>query len=72
MITHRSTRHLGVGALLVGIVLIAIGSYYVLRNTFGFDLAELDGEAIWPILVVALGLGILERTWSGRNEGPRT
>lgn len=68
MINPDLTRRRGVGGFLIALLLIAVGVYYVLRNTLGFDLAELDGEAIWPILVVILGLAILERSWTERRE----
>ena len=55
-------RHLGrrdIGGILFGGILLFIGVYYLLRNTLGFDLGELDGEAIWPLFVLALGVVIL-------------
>jgi uncharacterized integral membrane protein len=71
MVNPDLTRRRGLGGILIALLLITVGVYYVLRNTLGFDLAELDGEAIWPILVVILGLGIMERAWSERRESPR-
>ena len=47
-----------------------MGSWYLLRNTFGLDLPELDGEAVWPILVVLLGGVILARSMGRRSETP--
>jgi hypothetical protein len=46
------------GAILFGVLLLFVGGYYVLRNTLGFDLGELDGERIWPIAVVIIGVMI--------------
>ena len=50
-----------IGALTFGAILLFVGGYYVLRNTLGFDLGELDGERIWPIVVVVIGVGIVLR-----------
>lgn len=59
----RRHRISGMGALLLGVVLLAVGCWYLLRNTFGMNLPELNGEAIWPILVIILGIGLLTRVW---------
>lgn len=59
----RRHRISGMGALLFGVVLLALGGWYLLRNTFGMNLPELNGEAIWPILVIILGIGLLTRVW---------
>jgi hypothetical protein len=41
-----------------------VGIYYVLANTFGLQMAELDWDKIWPLAVVALGIGIIWGAWS--------
>ena len=57
----RRHRASGAGGVVVGLVLIAIGTYYVLTNTLGIDLPELDGDMIWPIIVMAIGVLIVFR-----------
>ena len=59
----RRHRISGMGALLLGVLLLAVGGWYLLRNTFGMNLPELNSEAIWPILVIILGIGLLTRVW---------
>ena len=54
-------RSRDIGAVLFGAILLFVGAYYLLRNTLGFDLGELDGERIWPVAVVAIGAMILIR-----------
>ena len=58
-------------ALLFALVLIFAGGYYFLRNTLGFDLGELNGEAVWPVIVIAIGAAILYRNLggAGTDEG---
>jgi hypothetical protein len=56
-----SDSRLDVGAVLFGGIILFVGGYYFLRNTLGFDLGELDGNAIWPIIVIAIGLAIVLR-----------
>ncbi|HLO35587.1 MAG TPA: hypothetical protein VK194_05875 [Candidatus Deferrimicrobium sp.] len=52
-------RRIDVGALVLGAIILFVGGYYVLRNTLGLDLGELDWEPIWPVLLVILGGSIL-------------
>lgn len=61
------------GRMLFGLVLLVIGGYYFLRNTLGFDLGELDEEAIWPVIVVLFGAWIFFRgvTESAEEPTPR-
>jgi len=66
-------RRLDVGAILIGLIILGVGTYYLLVNTFGFELAELDWDKIWPLAVIALGIGILWGAWSrmgSHGQGP--
>ena len=67
MITHRATRTGGVGAVLVAIGLIALGTYYLLKNTFGVDLPDLEAETVLPIIAIGLGIVILVNAWERRK-----
>lgn len=67
---NRPSRSPGWGGIIFALLLIGVGSWYLLRNTFGLDLPELDGEAVWPILVVLLGGVILARSMGRRSETP--
>lgn len=62
----RRHRVSGMGALLLAVLLLAVGGYYLFRNTFGVNLPELNGDAIWPILIIILGIGLLTRVWEAR------
>jgi tetrahydromethanopterin S-methyltransferase subunit C len=70
MTTRRVTRHEGLGAILFGLGLIALGGYYLLKNAFGFDLPELDGEIIVPIIAIAIGAVVVLRAWDDRQTPP--
>lgn len=66
----RRPRELNLGALIFGAVLVFVGIYYVLRNTLGLDMADLDQDKIWPIIVVALGIAVLTRVYTrSRSRG---
>jgi hypothetical protein len=66
---ERRRRFADFGGLILALVLITVGGWYLLRNTFGLDMPEIDGDAIWPIIVLALGIGILSNAVRGRQEG---
>jgi hypothetical protein len=59
-----------IGRLIFGLVVLFVGVWFLFRNTLGFDLPELDGDMVWPILVVGLGLAILFNT-GRRGSQPR-
>jgi uncharacterized integral membrane protein len=66
-------RSIDVGAILIGLIILAVGIYYTLVNVFGLELAELDWDKIWPLAVIALGIGILWGAWSRmgtHGQGP--
>jgi hypothetical protein len=66
-------RRIDIGAILLGVLILGVGIYYVLTNIFGLELAELDWDKIWPLAVVALGIGIIWGAWSRmtpRGHGP--
>lgn len=66
-------RSTDVGAILIGLIILAVGIYYTLVNVFGLELAELDWDKIWPLAVIALGIGILWGAWSRlgtHGQGP--
>ena len=57
-------RRIDLGAILIGLVILGVGIYYTLVNVFDLALAELDWDMIWPLCVVALGIGILWNAWN--------
>jgi len=56
------------GGLIFAVVLILVGGYFLLRNTIGLTLPEIDWEKLWPILVIVLGVGALLRGWTGHSH----
>ena len=59
-------RRLDVGGLLFGLILLVVGGYFILRNTLGWDIPDLDWNMIWPLFILALGAGIL---WTAYTRG---
>jgi hypothetical protein len=62
-------RGLDIGAVIIGLLILGVGVYYLLVNMFGFALPELDWDKIWPIAVIALGLGIVWGAWNRMSRG---
>jgi hypothetical protein len=56
-------RRLDLFGVALGVVLLFVGVWYFLDNTLGLNLGEIDGDKIWPILIIGLGGGILLRAW---------
>jgi hypothetical protein len=62
-------RRLDLGGVIFGLIILGVGAYYLLRNTFGIQIPEIDWDMLWPLLVVALGVGIVWRAWDrGRAQ----
>jgi hypothetical protein len=62
-------RHrLDAGALIFGALLVFVGGYYLLRNTLGVGLPELDGEKVWPVVVLALGIVVVVNGMTRRRD----
>lgn len=65
---RNEPQRFDIGWLVIGVVLLGVGVWYFLSNTLGFDLGELNGDAIWPILVIGLGLSVLVRVWRNASN----
>jgi uncharacterized integral membrane protein len=64
---HVAGHKVDVGALIFGAILLLVGGYYLLVNTFGINLPDLDWDMIWPIAVIALGLAVVARAIASRS-----
>ena len=65
---HR-LRGLDLGAVIIGVLVLGVGAYYVLVNTFGVNLPDLDWDKIWPLAVMAVGVAIIAGAWSRMGRG---
>lgn len=62
-------RNLDLGAVIFGLILLGVGVYYLLENTFGVGLPPLDWDKVWPLAIIALGVGIVWGAWSRMGRG---
>ncbi len=65
-VIRNGRRVLNLGGLLFGLILLGVGAYFIMKNTLGWNIPELDWDVIWPLFVVALGAGIL---WRAMTSG---
>ena len=56
-------RRPDLGAVIIGLIILGVGGYFLLVNTFGFELPELNWDMIWPLVIIAIGVGIVWRAW---------
>ena len=71
MSVRQSSRRTGVGTIVIGLILVVLGGYYVLRNTLGIELPQLDSNQVLPVIAVVVGFALLYRAWSDRSaSGP--
>jgi len=50
-------------ALVVGLILIAIGVYYFLDRTLGLAMPRIQWSSVWPIILIIVGGLILLRSF---------
>ncbi len=67
---NERRRRLDLGALFFGAILLFVGGYYLLTNTFGIDLPELDWDRFWPVVVIGLGVVVLVKALQERRAAP--
>lgn len=53
----RGRRGPDTGAVIFGLLLVALGAYFLLTETLGYDLPDIG--QFWPVFVVLLGVWIL-------------
>jgi hypothetical protein len=53
------------GGLIFGGLLLLVGGYFLLRESFGIELPEIDWDLIWPIGIILLGVAVI---WGARNR----
>jgi len=66
---HLADRRVDVGALLFGAILLFVGGYYLLENTFGVNLPDINWDQVWPLVIIVLGASVVLRAIASRS-GP--
>ena len=56
-------RRSGTFAIVVGLVMIAVGAYYFLDRTLGIAMPRIQWGSLWPIVLIVVGGLILVRSF---------
>jgi len=52
----RHARRDPVAGIVIGGILVFVGGFYLLTNTFGFNL---NWDAVWPVAVIVAGAAVI-------------
>ncbi len=63
---QQSTGRRDTGAIVFGLILLVIGVYYLLDQTFGLALPALDWDKLWPLILVVIGAAVVYNAWRKR------
>jgi uncharacterized integral membrane protein len=64
-------RRLDIGGVLFGLILLIVGGYFILKNTLGLAVPDLNWDMIWPLFIVALGSAVIWNTVTHQPGAPR-
>jgi hypothetical protein len=56
-----------VASIAVGLVLLAIGIWYLLDQTLGFDMPRIHWSDFWPVILIVLGAVMIYRSATRRT-----
>jgi hypothetical protein len=56
------------GGIVFGVILLLVGGYYLLQQTLGLNLPDLNWDQLWPVIVMIIGGVILYSAWSRNRE----
>jgi hypothetical protein len=62
-------RNIDVGGVIIGLIILGVGLYYFGQKTLGLSIPDLEWDRIWPLFVVAAGIGIVLTNWARANKG---
>lgn len=56
------------GGIVFGVILLLVGGYYLLQQTLGLNLPDLNWDQLWPVIVMIIGGVIVYGAWSRNRE----
>lgn len=60
-------RETNIASMAVGIILLAVGAWYLLDQTLGIQMPRIDWGDFWPIILIVIGGIMLYRAATGRS-----
>lgn len=58
----RRERRANLGAIVIGLLILAVGVYYFLDRTLGLTMPRIQWGSLWPVLLIVLGGLVLLRS----------
>ncbi len=65
----RRERRDPVAGIVIGGILVFVGGFYLLTNTFGFNL---NWDAVWPVAVIIVGAAVIYGGFERSHDERRT
>lgn len=69
METRERRRRSDVGGFVLGGILLLVGGYYLLQQTLGLNLPDLDWDKLWPLILIVIGGLVIYGAWSRNRAG---
>jgi hypothetical protein len=68
MAMNERHRRRDIGGIVFGAILLLVGVYYLLQQTFGLNLPELNWDQLWPVILIVIGGAVLYGAWWRNRE----
>jgi uncharacterized integral membrane protein len=69
--TGPDRRYVDWGALIFGAIVLVVGAYLLLKDTFKVNLPDISWDMFWPVIVIAIGVIVLVRALTGDTHRGR-
>jgi hypothetical protein len=56
---NRSHRFTDSGAVVWGLILVAVGGWFFLDQTLGWDMPAIDWGDLWPVILILIGAVVI-------------
>ena len=53
------SREGNAASIVVGLVLLAVGVWYLLDHTLGIEMPRIDWGDLWPLFLIAIGAAVI-------------
>jgi hypothetical protein len=55
------------GAVIWGLILLAVGGWFFLDQTLGLDMPSIDWGSLWPVILIVIGGVVIFQGLGRRN-----